>query len=64
MVPFKELFRYASNSDKFLIVFGGIAAAGNGLAMPMFSVIFGGMTDSFSGDDPDEMVRSAGWCAM
>lgn len=32
--------------------------------MPMFSVIFGDMTDAFSGDDPDKMVSAAGECAM
>ncbi|CAD8071446.1 unnamed protein product [Paramecium primaurelia] len=64
MVPYKELFRYATQSDKFLILIGIIASAGNGVTMPMFSVIFGDMTDAFSGEDPDKMVSAAGECAI
>lgn len=43
---------------------GIISSLGNGVSMPMFSVIFGGMTDAFSGDDPDKMLKAAGECAM
>lgn len=64
MVPYKELFRYATSSDKFLILVGIISSAGNGVTMPMFSVIFGDMTDAFSGDDPDKMLRAAGIAAI
>lgn len=64
MVPYKELFRYATTNDKVLILVGIISSLGNGVTMPLFSVIFGGMTDAFSGDDVDEMVRAAGECAM
>lgn len=64
MVPYKELYRYATVSDKIFIVIGAIASAGNGVVMPLFSVIFGSMTDAFSGNDPDAMVSSAGTCAM
>lgn len=64
MVPYRELFRYATTQDKILIVIGTISSLGNGVSMPMFAVIFGGMTDSFSGDDTDKMVRAAGECAM
>lgn len=64
MVPYRELFRYATQSDKLLIIIGIITSAGNGITMPMFSVIFGDMTDAFSGEDPDKMVSAAGTCAM
>lgn len=64
MVPYKELYRYATTPDKVLIIVGIISSLGNGVTMPLFSVIFGGMTDAFSGDDVDEMVRAAGECAM
>lgn len=64
MVPYKELYRYATVSDKILIVIGALASAANGVVMPLFSVIFGSMTDAFSGNDADEMVSAAGTCAM
>lgn len=32
--------------------------------MPLFSVIFGGMTDAFSGNDSDAILSAAGTCAM
>jgi ATP-binding cassette subfamily B (MDR/TAP) protein 1 len=64
MVPYKELYRYATVSDKILIVIGALASAANGVVMPLFSVIFGSMTDAFSGNDADKMVSSAGTCAM
>lgn len=41
-----------------------MASAGTGLSMPMFSVIFGDMTNAFSGDDPDAIVSAAGTSAM
>jgi ATP-binding cassette subfamily B (MDR/TAP) protein 1 len=64
MVPYKELYRYATVSDKILIVIGALASAAYGVVMPLFSVIFGSMTDAFSGNDADKMVSSAGTCAM
>lgn len=64
MVPYKELFRYATHSDKLLILIGIITSAGNGVMMPMFSVIFGNMTDAFSGEDSDKMLSAAGESAM
>ncbi|CAD8160850.1 unnamed protein product [Paramecium pentaurelia] len=64
MVPYKELYRYATQSDKLLISIGILASIGNGVIMPMFSVIFGDMTDAFSGEDPDKMISAAGQCAI
>lgn len=54
--------RYATSEDKVLMWIGSIAAFANGAAFPAFSLIFGGMTDSFS--NPDTMVEQAGWNAM
>jgi len=47
--------RYATRNDKFLMVIGSLAAFANGAAFPAFSLIFGGMTDSFS--NPETMVE-------
>lgn len=59
MASYSSLFRYATKDDKILIVVGGIASLINGAALPLFSVIFGMMTNSFSGEDTEEMLRSA-----
>ena len=40
------------------MILGSIAAAGNGVTQPMFSYIFGNMTDSFGpNSSADEVVR-------
>lgn len=46
-----------------MMYIGGFAAFANGAAFPSFSLIFGGMTDSFS-KDGDDMVTQAGWNAL
>ncbi len=35
MVPFSSMFRYATTFDKFLMVFGSLAAVANGASMFM-----------------------------
>ena len=56
-IPFIKLFRYATKYDYFLITVGIIASAGNGILMPLFSLVFGEMTDSFSPKStPDTVV--------
>lgn len=44
-VPYSKLFRFASTSDKFLMVIGVTAALINGFALPAFSFVFGEMID-------------------
>jgi ATP-binding cassette subfamily B (MDR/TAP) protein 1 len=56
MIPYFDLFRFASTKDKFLMVIGSIAAFLNGGAIPSFSLIFGSMINSFQ-EAGDEMVR-------
>eukprot|EP01113_Clastostelium_recurvatum_P006565 TRINITY_DN1297_c0_g1_i1.p1 TRINITY_DN1297_c0_g1~~TRINITY_DN1297_c0_g1_i1.p1 ORF type:complete len:1417 (-),score=461.68 TRINITY_DN1297_c0_g1_i1:319-4464(-) len=48
MVSFFSLFRFADSLDIFLMVVGSLAAAANGAAMPLFSLIFGRLIDVFS----------------
>lgn len=44
-----------------LLGIGTIAAMANGIAMPMFALIFGNMTDSFSPDkSAEDVVSKAG----
>lgn len=47
------------------MIIGAIAGIANGLSQPLFSLIFGEMTDSFSPDNsPDDVVYKAGWNAL
>lgn len=56
-----SLLRFATKTDIILMVCGGIASCVNGIALPMFALIFGNMTDSFSPTSTgDEIVSAAG----
>lgn len=57
-VPFYKLFSFADSADWFLMVFGAIGAAGNGICMPLMTVIFGEVIDSFGGSLNTEDVAS------
>ncbi|KAE8699645.1 ABC transporter B family member 12 [Hibiscus syriacus] len=46
-VPFYKLFSFADCKDILLMVTGTIAAAGNGLSMPLMTILFGNLIDSF-----------------
>ncbi|KAG8559745.1 hypothetical protein GDO81_017438 [Engystomops pustulosus] len=46
-VSFFQLFRFASCSDNWLMVFGGLAAVIHGAAQPCMLLVFGSMIDSF-----------------
>ena len=35
--------RYADGTDYFCMMLGALGAVGNGAAMPMFSILFGGL---------------------
>ncbi|KAL3517346.1 hypothetical protein ACH5RR_019935 [Cinchona calisaya] len=46
-VPFLKLFSFADSSDRFLMIIGTIGAVANGLCLPLMTVLFGELTDSF-----------------
>lgn len=46
-VPFLKLFGFADTTDKFFMLVGTIAAIGNGLCLPLMTVLFGELTDSY-----------------
>ncbi|EAS02072.1 multidrug resistance protein-like transporter family ABC domain protein (macronuclear) [Tetrahymena thermophila SB210] len=46
-VSFLQLFRYATTSEIVFMVIGALAAMANGVAFPLFALIFGEMADSF-----------------
>jgi ATP-binding cassette subfamily B (MDR/TAP) protein 1 len=65
MVPFSKLFTFATSKDKFLMALGALVAFINGAAMPMFSLIFGEMTDAFGPNStPDDLLYMAGMNSM
>ena len=60
-VPFKQLLRYATPKDKFLMIVGGIAAAANGAALPAFSILFGNVSDKLvPGSSDSDLLRTIG----
>ena len=60
-VPFKALLRYATKKDKFLMTVGGIAAAANGAALPVFSILFGNVSDKFvPGTEDSDLLKTIG----
>uniref|UniRef100_W5N0E5 ATP-binding cassette sub-family B member 5 n=1 Tax=Lepisosteus oculatus TaxID=7918 RepID=W5N0E5_LEPOC len=47
LVGFFSLFRYADGWDIVMMILGLICAAAHGVALPLLTVVFGQMTDSF-----------------
>ena len=59
-VSFWKLLRYASKIDWLLMIIGGIAAIANGVALPLFALVLGDMTNALGGGaSPDLMVSLA-----
>ena len=46
-VPFYKLFSFADSLDHFLMFAGTIAAAGNGMSLPLMSIVLGHVIDAF-----------------
>lgn len=46
-VPYHELFSFADAADHSLMVIGAITAVGSGLCLPLMTLIFGELADSF-----------------
>eukprot|EP00924_Labyrinthula_sp_SR-Ha-C_P015096 maker-scaffold_9-snap-gene-8.55-mRNA-1 protein AED:0.00 eAED:0.01 QI:0/1/0.5/1/1/1/2/88/1332 len=59
-VGFLELFKFSSTLDKVFLVGGFIGAAGLGAVMPLFSLIFGDLFDSFNDPSSLENIRDVG----
>lgn len=47
MTNFTSLFRFATPTDVFLIIVGSLCAAAVGVAIPMFVVLWGNITNNF-----------------
>lgn len=46
-VPYYRLFSFADSVDRLLMLVGSIAAIGNGISMPLMTIIFGELVNSF-----------------
>lgn len=46
-VPFPKLFTFADSADTALMIIGSIGAIGNGLCMPLMTLLFGDLIDTF-----------------
>lgn len=47
VVSFYKLFSYADRWDYMLMIVGSIGAIGNGVSMPLMTLIFGDLTNAF-----------------
>lgn len=55
-VPFYKLFSFADSADIFLMIIGSFGAMGNGLALPLMTVLFGEMINSFGSNQNNNSV--------
>ncbi|KAL9256975.1 ABC transporter B family member 11-like protein [Drosera capensis] len=46
-VPFYKLFAFADSTDIALMIIGSIGAAGNGICMPLMTILFGDLINAF-----------------
>lgn len=59
MIPYYKLFSFADSLDVTLMIVGTICAVANGLAMPIMTVLFGNMIQSFgSNSDIDALFNA------
>ncbi|KAL9262750.1 ABC transporter B family member 11-like protein [Drosera capensis] len=55
-VPFHKLFSFADSTDIVLMILGSIGAVANGVSMPLMSIIFGDLVDSFGKNQVDSDI--------
>ncbi|XP_030460439.1 ABC transporter B family member 11-like [Syzygium oleosum] len=55
-VPFHKLFSFADSTDMLLMVVGSIGAVANGICMPLMTVLFGQLINTFGGNQADSDV--------
>lgn len=57
VVPFYKLFSFADSKDIILMIIGTVASIGNGVCMPIMSILIGELTDAFGqNQNNDEVV--------
>ncbi|XWS31896.1 hypothetical protein CRYUN_Cryun23aG0115100 [Craigia yunnanensis] len=55
-VPFYKLFSFADSTDTLLMIIGTIGAVGNGLCMPLMTILFGDLIDAFGENQSNDRV--------
>lgn len=55
-VPFYKLFAFADSKDVLLMSIGTISAVGNGLSMPLMTILFGNLVNSFGQNQSTNQV--------
>ncbi|KAB2612248.1 ABC transporter B family member 11 [Pyrus ussuriensis x Pyrus communis] len=58
-VPFSKLFSFADKTDIILMLVGTIGAIGNGLGMPLMTILLGEMINSFGSNQNNTDIVSA-----
>ncbi|OMO82288.1 hypothetical protein COLO4_23135 [Corchorus olitorius] len=58
-VPFYKLFAFADRTDILLMIVGTIGSIANGLSMPLLTILFGELTDSFGENQNNNEVLDA-----
>lgn len=56
-IPFRQLFRFATQSDLILFFISVIFAAGSGATMPIFTLFFGNLLDALNSPNRQEEVN-------
>ncbi|KAJ9543132.1 hypothetical protein OSB04_022839 [Centaurea solstitialis] len=57
-VPFHKLFAFADSADHMLMIAGTLGAIGNGICMPLMTILFGDLIDSFGqNQNNNDVVR-------
>jgi ATP-binding cassette subfamily B (MDR/TAP) protein 1 len=57
-VPFLKLFSFADSTDVLLMIIGTIGAIGNGLGMPIMTILFGEMINVLGSNQKNTVVRA------
>lgn len=55
-IPFHKLFSFADSTDVLLMVIGTVGAVGNGVSMPLMTILFGQLINSFGQNSQDDVV--------
>ncbi|KAG6429222.1 hypothetical protein SASPL_107267 [Salvia splendens] len=55
-VPFHRLFAFADPVDQVLMIVGSVGAVGNGVCMPLMTILFGDLIDSFGQNQNNDVV--------
>ncbi|XP_077250942.1 ABC transporter B family member 9-like [Tasmannia lanceolata] len=63
-VPFYKLFSFADPLDVSLMAVGTLAAAANGISMPLMTVIFGQLINAFGSSDMNQVVHEVSMVAL